>query len=472
LPWVLVLGCAAPSAEHARVAFIRDTLARDNASWLTRDLALLEGKYTKMAADPFDFMRGTASLFYADVARPDPDRPATAFVAQPGAGAVLLAGDPHPENVGTTLPGAAGALGTDGDELRIELNDLDGSGFGPYLLDVRRAGLGVRVLADLLDGCDADCAAEAVASLAAAYCTGIEASNSGQPPSPRCSGDEGSIVADLCASATDDGLRQSILARYTVRDGAERTFALDGSLDAQGRGLLPLTDEEDAQLDRLLAGWAARPPDFRELDRARRYGAGVASFPAIRYVLLWDRGDPSDADDVLVSVREVVDPPSLVGRSVPVPVFFDSNAARIEEAAWLLWSTRDADPNMAGLADGAATFKVTTWSGWFQGFDHLHIAEEWLGATYSQPDLDGMAARVGRTLAGSHGRGVTDGGAPALPVIAADLAERCDLFVDEIVEDSGVDLQRQKEDLPLFLGALDAYGPRLGVDIAVTDAPR
>ena len=81
---------------------MRDTLASDNAIWLGRDTSLLAGKYAKMAADPFDFVRGTSALFYTDLSRPDPDRPETRFLTVPDAGSIVLDGI-HPHDIGTVL---------------------------------------------------------------------------------------------------------------------------------------------------------------------------------------------------------------------------------------------------------------------------------------------------------------------------------------------------------------------------------
>ena len=81
---IFLLGCAAGDADQARTAWIREQLANDNAVWLSRDPDLLAMKYARMAADRFDFLRGTAGLFLADVARPDPSRTPTTFLTEIG----------------------------------------------------------------------------------------------------------------------------------------------------------------------------------------------------------------------------------------------------------------------------------------------------------------------------------------------------------------------------------------------------
>ena len=467
----VVAACAPLSEDHARVALIRDTLARDNQIWLSRDHALLEGKFAKMAADPFDFVRGTSALYWTDLSRPDPDRDSTRFLTVPAAGSVLLAGDPHPENFGTYLPGEEPLGGTEhpAAALLIELQDLDGAAFGPYLLDVRRGALGIATLAHGLLDCGDKCVDSAVEAFAEAYVEEIAQRATAEGSTAFCLESDGHIVEDLCEQASEEGSEQERLAEKTTIGVEGRRLVLDEGLDKVGKGILAMTAEEDAQLDRLLASWTRMPNRFRELDRARRYGVGVASFPAIRYLVLWDGGDDSDVDDHLISIREVVDPPALPGRSATVPALYDSNAARIEEVAWALWSQQDADIRMAGLTDGAATFKVTSWSALVQGFNHADIEEDWLLEKIDDDDLESLAHRLGHGLAGAHARAPTASRQSALEVIAQDIGDQAEAFVEERVADAQTDLARSAADLDLFQQILEVYGPLLGMEDAVDD---
>jgi hypothetical protein len=138
----------------------------------------------------------------------------------------------------------------------------------------------------------------------------------------------------------------------------------------------------------------------------------------------------------------------------------------------MLWSRTDVDVRMAGLADGATTFKVTTWSSWDTGFDHEDIAAAWDGGEATADDVGGFAATLGDVLAASHARGVTAEGAPAGALIAADVAGRDSVLVDEIRTDATLDLARSTEDHALFTAALASYGSLLGAESLSTDAPR
>lgn len=461
-----LLACTQLSEPQARMAFLRDTLARDNAIWLNRDPELLEEKYEKMADDPFDFMRGASLFFYSDLARPDPRRSQTQFLTVPAASSILLAGDPHPENIGTCLPGQEPDVGDTPLPLIFEVQDLDGSGFGPYLLDVRRGALGMALLADSLKDCD--CVIPMVQSFVSGYVTEIQ--NTSVDTSTACSDTQGAVVARLCEKATTDA--PQFLTEIVDYSGDTPQFLLDTSLDKKGKGILALRPEEAQQLNRLLHHWTRQPLDFRVLAEARRFGVGVASFPAVRYVVLWDHGDPKPDDDHLLSLREVIDPPSPPGRGSTVPVLFDSNAARIEQVAWMLWSRPDADIHMAGISDGSSTFKITTWSGWFQGFDHQDIQDDWLEGLYQIEDLTAYAAMMGKVLADTHAHGITAEGAPALPTLVEDIHSQNEAFIEERLFDATNDLQQLYVDYNLFQEALDLYGPLLGVDTLVDDSTR
>ncbi|HNH47280.1 MAG TPA: DUF2252 family protein, partial [Myxococcota bacterium] len=99
-----LLACAA-SVDEVRMAQLRDVLVADNQIWLVRDPEQVEEKYDRMAEDPYDFLRGTAALYYQDLQRPNPERASTEFQTDPRSFGLLVIGDPHPENFGTLLPG-------------------------------------------------------------------------------------------------------------------------------------------------------------------------------------------------------------------------------------------------------------------------------------------------------------------------------------------------------------------------------
>lgn len=83
------------------------------------------GKFRKMAAGTFPFYRGSAVVYYTDLA----NEPADPFVTKE-ASRVWIQGDLHGENFGTFLDSTG--------RLVFDVNDFDESYVGPYIWDVRR----------------------------------------------------------------------------------------------------------------------------------------------------------------------------------------------------------------------------------------------------------------------------------------------------------------------------------------------
>src|SRR4051812_43857710 len=89
-------------------------------------------KFRKMAADPFAFYRGSACLFYADLADLD-DRWADDQTSR-----VWIHGDLHPENFGTYMNGQG--------VLVFDVNDFDEAYLGHFSWDLRRFVAGLALM--------------------------------------------------------------------------------------------------------------------------------------------------------------------------------------------------------------------------------------------------------------------------------------------------------------------------------------
>lgn len=460
---LLSLGlCACATPDDPRAAWLVEQLTAENRVWWTRDPQRLAEKYARMASDPYNYMRGTAGVFLRDLERAGGDRLPTAFLTVPDAAAILLVGDPHPENLGGFVPGWPPA--PQGDGFRVDFNDFDGAGHGPWVWDLRRAGLGLATLLAPIDTCPPDtCRDAAVTALADAYATAVL--DPGSLPALDDRTAWGEVVDRLVDDALDDGRARDRLLKETrpAEDGG--LTLIREPREADGRGMLDLTPAERAQVDRLtLAARDHFPPGFRLLDAVHRFGRGVASLPAVRYVWLWDEGDPSDADDRLVQVRETIDPPAIPGLAAPIPGLFADQADRVRAAADALWETPGSDARLGGLRDGTMTFKVTTWSGFAQGFEHVDIEEDAAEGKIGPDDLVALGRFVGARLGHAHARGTTAHGTAARDALRAELDGRTAVLVDEVVAAARFDLDRTLADHQRFLDALDRLGPWLGAD--------
>src|SRR4051812_29147288 len=99
---------------------------------MSADPVAFRHKFRKMAAEPFAFYRGSACLFYADMAE-EPDKWADDRTSR-----VWIQGDLHAENFGTYMD----SQGT----LVFDVNDFDEAYLGAFTWDVRRFAASMALL--------------------------------------------------------------------------------------------------------------------------------------------------------------------------------------------------------------------------------------------------------------------------------------------------------------------------------------
>ncbi|MGV3563787.1 MAG: DUF2252 domain-containing protein [Nocardioides sp.] len=117
--------------DAERTERIVEVLGDAFAPLVRADPAAFRGKYRKMAADPHAFYRGTACLFYADVAADGVgDEESGAAWVDDRSGRIWIHGDLHVENFGTYLDG-------DG-RLVFDVNDFDEAYLGRWTWDLQR----------------------------------------------------------------------------------------------------------------------------------------------------------------------------------------------------------------------------------------------------------------------------------------------------------------------------------------------
>src|SRR6187551_1231786 len=120
--------------EQARADFIIDVLSREFGALMAQDPAAFRRKFRKMAASPFAFYRGSASLFYADQTGEYAD---DSFLDQ-WTSRVWIHGDLHAENFGTYM-------NSDG-RLVFNVNDFDEAYVGPFSWDLKRFAASVALI--------------------------------------------------------------------------------------------------------------------------------------------------------------------------------------------------------------------------------------------------------------------------------------------------------------------------------------
>jgi uncharacterized protein (DUF2252 family) len=110
--------------QDKRESFIVDCLVKAFSDLMEADPDAFRTKFRKMAAEPFAFYRGSACVFYADVAERK-DRWADERTSR-----VWIQGDLHTENFGTYMDGAG--------VLIFDVNDFDEAYIGHFTWDLQR----------------------------------------------------------------------------------------------------------------------------------------------------------------------------------------------------------------------------------------------------------------------------------------------------------------------------------------------
>ncbi len=113
---------------QARRLHVRSTIREDHEQRIEQQSSGSRLKFDELAGDFFKFFRGTALLFYRDMAGQDAHMPS-----------VMALGDVHPENFGV-MPDRHGAP-------IFGVNDFDETIYAPFTWDIKRGGVGFWVAA-------------------------------------------------------------------------------------------------------------------------------------------------------------------------------------------------------------------------------------------------------------------------------------------------------------------------------------
>ncbi|HET8953632.1 MAG TPA: DUF2252 domain-containing protein [Solirubrobacteraceae bacterium] len=248
-------------------------------------------KFRKMAADPFAFYRGSACLFYADVAELE-DRWADERTSR-----VWIQGDLHAENYGTYMD-AAGIL-------VFDVNDFDEAYLGHFTWDLKRMAASLALLGfskALSDGT----IHEMIGAYAGAYLEQVRAFHEGDKD------EEFRLTLENTEGALRDVLlearlasRISLLDTMTAIEGHERAFV-------EGPGVRRLDDDEEAAVREAYAAYLDTIPEVKRQhsvsyeikDVVGRAGFGIGSAGLPAYNLLIEGRTQALENDVVLSMKQ------------------------------------------------------------------------------------------------------------------------------------------------------------------------
>jgi uncharacterized protein (DUF2252 family) len=270
---------------------IVDTLVTAFDDLMAADPAAFRTKFRKMAADPFAFYRGSACLFYADVAeRDDP-------WADERTSRVWIQGDLHAENFGTYM---------DGDGVLIfDVNDFDEAYVGHFTWDVTRFAASLALLGWRKAISDADISG-LVERYVRAYLDQVRwfvETTDDRSFALRLDTTDGPVhqVLELAKLRT----RVALLDRLTETEGFDRILR-------DGPGLRRLDDAEREKVTEAFARYVETIPEGKRYrgvtysikDVAGKSGFGIGSAGLPAYTVLVEGFNQALDNDVVVSMKQ------------------------------------------------------------------------------------------------------------------------------------------------------------------------
>jgi uncharacterized protein (DUF2252 family) len=455
---LLGVGCGPTLDDPREIEIVNVTITADESLILTRP-ELAASKYRKMAESPYTFLRGSFPLYMHDLSTNSWDLEPSPHFADVSPYSI---GDAHIENFGLLLSGDA--------TLAFEPNDFDAADRHNYLFEVRRLASSLMVgarIARTTRGDEVPDALRPARELARAYAARIDAVAAGGDRTPVEL--DGAVVANLVSRGSKDLADLAELEELTVIEG-ERRKLVRGNIDDDDPenvyvDAAPLVAES---LPATLARYRltlddAPPPEFFVLkDVVREFGSGIASRARVRFIALVEGPSKALDDDVLLEVKELGDSNA---RSV---VIEEVAAATVQEriltATQLCWTRSEAQP-LWGTSDLLGfPVQIRLESEAEKSVRVLRLE----GQLGTEDALAELGRDVGIALANIHVG--TEAIEPGIVVRLRDAIGDADAFAEEQAQVSMTMAERVEADHVLWVHALEALGPTLG--LVPTEADR
>src|SRR3954470_3280841 len=366
--------------SNDRADLIVDVLTREFGALIALDPAAFRRKFRKMAASPFAFYRGSASLFYADLTAAYAD---DSFLDE-RTSRVWIHGDLHAENFGTYM-NSSGVL-------VFNVNDFDEAYVGPFSWDLKRFAATVALIGYQKALSDENISG-LVTAFARSYLTELRAIAAG--------GDDaiGSITLENADGVLRRVLQEArlntrvdLLAGQTTIDDYERRFSLlDGvyEVDDQTAG------QVKAAFERYLGTLpdAGRPGAANIKDIKLRKGVGIGSAGLPSYNMLLEGNTQALENDVIIYMKQAQVP--AVARWVDddrVRAYFLHQGHRTAESQRALQA--HADPWLGYTELDGVGQLVAEVSPYAADLDWSDVNES--------EELTGVIADLGRAVARMH----------------------------------------------------------------------
>ncbi len=350
-----------PSSDAARRDQIVAALVEAFQDLMAADPAAFRTKFRKMAADPNAFYRGSACLFYADVA--DVEDP----WADERTSRVWIQGDLHAENFGTYMDGNG--------ILVLDVNDFDEAYLGHFTWDVMRMAASVA-----MHGWQKALPDQTISDLVVGYANAyvdqvrkFARTDRDHEFSLRLDTTDG-VVHDVLLNARLAS-RLGLLDKLTELDGFERRFR-----DGPG-----VRRPKRTELDGVLKAYAAYQGTVPKRENAPRimfdvkdvvarqgFGVGSAGLPA--YNVLIEGYTQALENDIVLSIKQGnVAAPSRVVDDEHIRSYFEHHGHRTAVSQRALQA--HADPLLGYTAVGGVGYVVSELSPYATDLDWADLNE-------------------------------------------------------------------------------------------------
>ncbi|WP_347059429.1 DUF2252 domain-containing protein [Blastococcus sp. HT6-30] len=422
-----------------RTRQIVDVLVEAFGELMDADADAFRTKFRKMAADPFAFYRGSAPLFYADMATTE-DRWCDERTSR-----VWIQGDLHAENFGTYMDSAG--------RIVFDVNDFDEAYLGHVSWDLRRFCASFALLS-WRKALGDDVISELLGVYLRAYLEQVEAfTRSDEDRSfALLAGNTEGAVRELILETTAR-TRMGLLDRMTVVEDFQRRFA-DRARNRR------LGDEERDRVLAALERYRETVPkgqrrrevtyDVKDVIGTGGFGIGSAGLPA--YNVLLEGYDQALENDVVLSLKQGnVAAPSRVVTDPEIRGYFENEGHRTALSQRSLQANTSQFLGYTEM-DGRG-FVVAELSPYELDLDWDDLTEP--------EEIAPVLTQLGRATAKLHCVGDADSDHTLVPfqteeAITAMVGDRREEFVADLVEFAHSYAHRTQTDHRLFVNAFRA----------------
>ncbi|MEU4095588.1 DUF2252 domain-containing protein [Streptomyces sp. NPDC026673] len=384
---------------------------------LAADPAAFRVKFRKMAASAFAFYRGTACLYYADLADAKDDG---SFLDE-RTSRVWIHGDLHAENFGTYLDANG--------RLIFNVNDFDEAYVGPFTWDLQRFAASIALIGYSKALAD-DVISGLVRTYATAYRERIRALAQGEAVPPLTLDTAGGPLLDALRHARSE-TRVGLLDSMTEIRAWDRRFTGGGGaveLDAATREKVLRAFE--GYLDTLPETSRINPDSHRVKDIVGRRGVGIGSAGLPSYNILLEGHTDALENDVVIYMKQGQTP--AVSRHITDPAvrgYFRHEGHRTVISQRALQA--HADPYLGWTELDGVGQLVAEVSPYAVDLDWSDIDD--------QEQIEAVVADLGRATAGMHAAADDESGHSLVPfstedAIDAAIARDEEGFADMLVE--------------------------------------